>query len=432
MNEKQIFDYLVSKGMTQAGAAGMVGNMIHESGLRSNNLQNNYEAPIGLNDEQYTKAVDSGAYTNFVHDAAGYGLCQWTYHTRKAALLDFARSRGKSIGDCEMQLEFLIQELLSGFRQVWDVLVMATNIMTASSMVLHNFERPLDQSSAVINARAATSQGVYDRCAGKTGSNDMHGSKLAKAWVNFGTNKSNPRTEKVSKITIHHMAGNMGAEACAKWHLTSPHDHSANYYIGSDGVICLGVEENRRAWTSASNWNDQRAITIEVANSTEKPDWKVSGKAYNALIELCADICRRYKITPKYTGTKDGTLTCHFMYQATACPGPYLRKLHENGTIEKDILKAMGKTVEPKKEESKKEDKPVEKKKIYRVQAGAYSTMQGAKNKVAKLQKNGFEAFAYKANDGLFKVQAGAFEDKANAENLVQKLKGKKIDSFIV
>lgn len=56
-------------------------------------------------------AVDSGAYSNFVHDSAGYGLAQWTYWSRKESLLNFARKTSASIGSLEMQLDFMIREL---------------------------------------------------------------------------------------------------------------------------------------------------------------------------------------------------------------------------------------------------------------------------------------------------------------------------------
>ena len=88
--------------------------------------------------------------------------------------------------------------------------------------------------------------------------------------------KSDPRYRPISKITIHHMAGNFGAENCAISHLNSKKDVSSNYYIGTDGTIVSGVSENRRSWASANEDNDQMAMTIEVANNSGAPDWTVS------------------------------------------------------------------------------------------------------------------------------------------------------------
>lgn len=88
-----------------------MGNLNAESGLRPNNLQDTYNQSLGLSDEEYTKRVDNGTYTNFVHDSAGYGICQWTYFSRKNNLLNFSKRKNKSIGDLSMQLDFLMLEL---------------------------------------------------------------------------------------------------------------------------------------------------------------------------------------------------------------------------------------------------------------------------------------------------------------------------------
>lgn len=151
------------------------------------------------------------------------------------------------------------------------------------------------------------------------------------AEYGYTTTKCNERkgpynpTGQITKITIHHMAGNMGASECAYYHATNKYQQSANYYIGSNGKIVCGVPEEKRAWTSGSKWNDYQAITIEVANSTGKPDWKVSDAAIESLIRLCTDICKRHGIEPKFTGDKHGNFTFHYMFQATECPGPFIK-----------------------------------------------------------------------------------------------------------
>ena len=111
MAEKKIWDFLMEKIGNPWGVAGLMGNLYAESGLRANNLQNSYAKKLGMTDEAYTAAVDDGSYTNFVRDAAGYGLAQWTYWSRKRNLKEFAAAAGKSIGDLDMQLAFLVQEL---------------------------------------------------------------------------------------------------------------------------------------------------------------------------------------------------------------------------------------------------------------------------------------------------------------------------------
>ena len=117
-NEEKIWNYLKAQGMTDCGAAGLMGNLYAESGLIPTNLQNSYEKKLGYTDATYTEAVDSGAYSNFVKDSAGYGLAQWTYWSRKQGLLDYANAAGKSIGDLETQLGYLMKELSGSYKAV--------------------------------------------------------------------------------------------------------------------------------------------------------------------------------------------------------------------------------------------------------------------------------------------------------------------------
>ena len=86
-NEERIWNYLIGKGLSKAGAAGLMGNLFAESGLSPKNLQNTYEKKLGFTDDSYTAAVDSGSYQNFVRDSAGYGLAQWTFWSRKQNML---------------------------------------------------------------------------------------------------------------------------------------------------------------------------------------------------------------------------------------------------------------------------------------------------------------------------------------------------------
>lgn len=137
---------------------------------------------------------------------------------------------------------------------------------------------------------------------------------------------SSARTGKISKITPHHMAGNLSVETCGEIFSRSSRQASANYGIGSDGRIALYVDESRRSWASSNAANDQRAVTIEVANSSRGGDWPVSAAAWNSLVALCVDICRRNGIARlDWTGDASGSLTTHDMFAATACPGPYLK-----------------------------------------------------------------------------------------------------------
>ena len=163
--EKTIWNTLMKTLGNAYGVAGLMGNLYAESGLRSNNLQNAYEKKLGMSDEQYTSAVDSGRYTNFVKDAAGYGLAQWTYWSRKQNLLNHAKAAGASIGDLSMQLEFLVTEL-RGYPMLMSTLLQAKSVKEASDAVLTKYERPADQSETVKKKRASFGETFYKKYAG--------------------------------------------------------------------------------------------------------------------------------------------------------------------------------------------------------------------------------------------------------------------------
>lgn len=164
-NEEKIWNFLASKGLNAFGVAGLMGNLYAESALNPQNLQNTYEKKLGLSDAEYTAAVDSGSYTGFVRDSAGYGLAQWTYWSRKEALLAYAKAAKASIGDLETQLGFLFKELSEGYTSVLAVLKTATSVRQASDVVLTKYERPANQGESVQIKRASYGQSYYDKYA---------------------------------------------------------------------------------------------------------------------------------------------------------------------------------------------------------------------------------------------------------------------------
>ena len=147
-------------------------------------------------------------------------------------------------------------------------------------------------------------------------------------YTKISPNRNSPRNQPITKITIHHQAGINSVEGFGNIVASPARGMSANYAIGNDGRIGLFCPEGDRSWCSSSPWNDHRAITIEVSNSAygDSTGWPISNAAYNSLIKLCVDICKRNGI-PKlvFTGDQNGSLTYHYMFAATACPGPWIK-----------------------------------------------------------------------------------------------------------
>ena len=146
------------------------------------------------------------------------------------------------------------------------------------------------------------------------------------SYINISTGNYNKRLKAISRITIHQMFGDYTLDMVSQI-LKLGKPCSWNYAIDSDGNIGLFVEESNRAWSSNDEENDELAINILVANSTVAPKWEVSDKAYQSLLNLCEDICRRDNINRlTYTGELRGSnLTMHQWFADTDCPGEYLK-----------------------------------------------------------------------------------------------------------
>lgn len=343
-NEEKIWNYLYSKLGNAYGVAGIMGNIQAECGLKPNNLQNSYEKKLGMTDDEYTAAVDNGSYTNFVYDKAGYGIVQWTYWSLKRDFLAYVQSKGASIGDLEIQLEFLCKQLSENYAAgVWNVCKSATSVLEASNAMLLKFERPADRSEAVQKKRASYGEAFYAKFAGNTGGvtsipenggNKMSNSSLVNCTV-LSPNHSGKRTHVIDRITPHCVVGQLSAESIGGCFTNPSRQASCNYGIGFDGRVALIVDEANRSWCTSSSANDQRAVTIEVASDKTEP-YAFKEAAYNKLVDLCVDICRRNgKNTLLWIDNKDKALayqpktnemllTVHRWFANKSCPGNWM------------------------------------------------------------------------------------------------------------
>lgn len=159
MSARDIYAKLIAAGLTHEGACGLMGNMQAESGMKSNIAQ---RGMTELSDREYTASAAEWP-VKFIHDGVGYGLCQWTYWSRKQALFNFAQERGASVGDEEMQVEFCISELKNDYPGLWALLCSVTDIYTAASEVCTVYERPAVNN---ISVRAGFAKQFYSRFSG--------------------------------------------------------------------------------------------------------------------------------------------------------------------------------------------------------------------------------------------------------------------------
>lgn len=165
--KEYIWSYLIRHGCTAEGAAALMGNIQAESAFKVSNLQDSYNSSLGYSDDGYTAAVDRGSYGNFIYDAAGYGLCQWTYHSRKAGLLSFAKQRGVSIGNLDMQLDYALKEIREGYPQIWQRMTTGHEVQSLAMEIMVKFENPADQSLGTKQYRANLATNIFNEFADK-------------------------------------------------------------------------------------------------------------------------------------------------------------------------------------------------------------------------------------------------------------------------
>lgn len=268
--DEWMWNYLDSKGLNDFAIAGVMGNIKRESDLKATNLQNSYETHLGYTDETYTTAVDNGTYTNFVKDKAGYGFCQWTYWSRKEALLNFAQAEKKSIGSPSMQMDFMWKEL-QGYTKVMSVLRSCTSVQEASDIILMEFERPaaIQQPDTCAKAkadRAAAGQVFYDK---------------------FATKAEEPATpkEEDEDKTLEYNVGDIVSFKGGK------------HYRSPDGDVCFDAKACRAKITHTS----KNAKHPYHARAIDESDNFISGYVYgwvdsNTLESIVEDVFTPYTV----------------------------------------------------------------------------------------------------------------------------------------
>ena len=188
------------------------------------------------------------------------------------------------------------------------------------------------------------------------------------------------KSRTIDTITIHTMAGNLSIESCGKLFQRKGKNASSNYGIGSDGRIAIYVEEKDASWCSSNTPNDERAITIEVANDGGKETgWHISNEAMTSLIMLLEDICKRNNISkllwkndPSLIGDiKKQNMTVHRWFVNKSCPGDYL--MSKMCYITEEVNKSLHKP-------------------LYRVQVGAFSSYDNALKCQQSLKSRGIES----------------------------------------
>ena len=443
IDAKKMWDYFKSKGLNDYGVAGLMGNLYCESALRPCNLQQTYEKKLGYTDETYTIAVDNGSYTNFVNDSAGYGLAQWTYWSLKQEMLNYHKSKGKSIGDGDTQMEFLAHQLSNSYKSVWTTLQTAITVLEASNAVLLKFERPADQSETAQNKRAAAGQKYYDAYASKQTTTNIEVPKEGGNGKMKYNDSNKPIVCMQTQSTCYKGTSTMTVKGVL-WHSTGANNPTLKRYVQpSDNdpnkealIKLIGKNQYGNDWNHIDRqaglncWigklADGTVATVQTMPWNYKPWGCGSGskgscnngwiqfeicedgltdktyfdKVYKEACEITAYLCKMYNIDPNGTVTVNGvkvpTILCHadsYDLKMGSNHGDIDHWFPKHGksmkTARADVaaLLAADAPVAPSEPEVKPAE-PVPAKELYRVrkswedaksQIGAYSVLDNAK-----------------------------------------------------
>lgn len=354
--EEKIYNFLYGRIKNAFGVSGLMGNLFAESGLVPTNLQNSFEKKLGYTDDTYTTSVDNGDYTNFVHDSAGYGLAQWTYWSRKENLLLFVRSRNQSIGDLESQLEFLYQELSTGYKAVLAGLKTAKSVREASDIVLTQYERPADQSDSVKKKRASYGQKYFDKYAKTTGGKSSMGKTITTGFISAKINginvdssikcnadNYNSNASRNAAFVNMHYTGNSKdtAKANANYFAGAGRNASAHFFV-DDTEIRQSVALKDTAWSvgakSYKHASCRNANSINIEMCCTAGNYKISDKTKENAAYLCAYICNLLGIT---AAGVDTYVLRHYDVTGKNCPAQMAGSNNAEWVAFKNMVKSI-------------------------------------------------------------------------------------------
>ena len=331
-NEQVIWTYLYGKIGNAYGVAGLMGNLYAESALEPTNLQNNYEKSLGFTDATYTQAVDNGTYRNFTTDSAGYGLAQWTYRTRKAALLAYVQAQGKSIGNLNVQLDFLWKELHESYAQVVKVLKNATSVREASDVVLLKFESPRDQGESVKRLRASYGQKYYDKYAvANTAKKEdvMAGLNIINMPAH-STNTWSRNGNSIKYIVMHYVGAVSTAKNNGNYYGGTANIGASAHYFVDENTIVASVPEALSAGHCGVDYSNGRApyhgicynknsIGIEMCcKKDSNGNWYIEPATVTRAVALVKALMKKYGIDADH-------VVRHYDVCWKQCPEPWVR-----------------------------------------------------------------------------------------------------------
>lgn len=150
--------------------------------------------------------------------------------------------------------------------------------------------------------------------------------------------RSGEKQNKIQNIVVH-WVGNPGSSAIGNRNyfnsLAISHKTyaSSHYIIGLNGEIIRCIPEDEVAFHAGSYSMNRKSIGIENCH----PDWggKFTTETYNSLVQICADICRRYSLGVD-------AIIRHYDVTKKMCPKYYVENEAEWIMLKNDVAKKLG------------------------------------------------------------------------------------------
>lgn len=241
---------------------------------------------------------------------------------------------------------------------------------------------------------------------------------------NYGDKRS---LSDIKYIVIHYTANDGDTdENNGKFFKNNVVESSAHYFVDSDSVT-QSVADDYVAWSVGGNkYNNNggtlykkctnaNSISIELCDDVKNGIVKPNQKTINNAIELTRNLMNKYNIPLS-------NVIRHYDVTGKPCPLYWCGDAYKDGLWVTEFKNKLLITTTT--------TSSTDVIKLYRVQCGAFSSEQNAKQLKNKLESHGFTTVIKHIN-GLYKVQVGAYSDKKNAEIIMSKVKSKGYDSII-
>jgi cell wall-associated NlpC family hydrolase len=323
--EKYIFDYFVGQELTPAGAAAIMGNINAESGFDPT-------------------AQEDGSHDAYPKDGVGFGLVQWTFSDRQDPLVALAKQAGVKPTDLDIQLQYVMQELKSGYKSVYDAVKNSNDIVNAELTVETDYEAHAGgiQPDRLAAARAYLSEYGGDAapaagpdspgvdangaCCPPTGTpaaggDVQDGSPADWQKLYTGTNKSKADLLSHGKLSdpkilvIHYTEGDQEGQSLLDYFTGTPDKLGIQFNVGKDGQVYQYYPLNDMRETYHVGDANSKSIGIEITGH-DVNDLLNDSKQFDAVASLSKFLCDYYKIPcseSKGDMTGDGLSTAQGM-----------------------------------------------------------------------------------------------------------------------